>query len=149
MCQVFNGIGTGIFATCAQIAIMASVTHQEIAVAVALWGMFGSIGAAIGQAIAGALWTNILPDQLYKALPEESKNLTMTIYSSFVIQQDYPMGSPIRDAIIVAYADVQRKMVIAGCAFMPPVVIAVFMWRNINVKKLELEKGKQTKGTVW
>merc|ERR1712093_595825 len=56
MCQVFNGIGTGIWATTAQLAVMASVSHQEVAVAIALWGMFGSIGSAIGQAIAGALW---------------------------------------------------------------------------------------------
>src|SRR4051794_21733404 len=55
MCQVMMGIGTGIFATCAQLAIMASVTHQELAIAVALWGMFGSIGSSIGTSIAGAL----------------------------------------------------------------------------------------------
>lgn len=149
MCQIFMGIGTGIFATTAQLAIMASVTHQEIAVAVALWSMFGSIGASIGQAIAGALWTSIVPTRLFEALPEESKNLTMTIYSSLSIQQEYPMGSPIRDALIVAYADVQRKMVIAGSAFLPVMLISIVFWKSINVKKMEAEHGKQTKGTVW
>ncbi|PVH77133.1 putative transporter [Cadophora sp. DSE1049] len=148
MCQVFNGIGTGIWATCAQLAVMASVSHQEVAVAIALWGMFGSIGAAIGQAIAGALWTNILPKELYKALPEESKNLTATIYSSFVIQQDYPVGTVIRDAIIVAYADVQRKMVVAGSAFMPVCVLAIVLWKRMDVRKMEKEK-TQSKGTIW
>jgi len=143
------GIGTGIWATCAQLAIMASVTHQEIAVAVALWGMFGSIGSAIGQTIAGSLWTNILPKKLVEFLPEGSKDLASTIYTSLVIQTDYPVGTAIRDGIIEAYGDVQRKMVIAGCAFLPLCLIMLFMWRSINVKTLELEKGKQTKGTVW
>ena len=148
-CQLLNGIGTGIFAQCAQLGIMATMTHQEIAVALALWGLFGSIGAAIGSAIAGAIWTNLLPGQLLKFLPADSQELMPEIYSSLAIQQTYPVGSPIRDAIISAYAVVQRKMVIAGVAFVPLFVICVFMFKNINVKKLEAKKGAQTKGNVF
>jgi hypothetical protein len=148
MCQLFNGIGTGIFATCGQLAVMAAVTHQEIAVATALWGMFGSIGAAVGLTIAGGLWTNVLPGALVRELPEGSKDLAATIYSSLVIQQEYPVGTEVRDAIIRAYADVQRKMVIAGCGFVPLLVVCILMWRNLNVKKLE-EHRSQAKGTIW
>lgn len=125
------------------------IIDQEIAVVIALWSMFGSIGAAVGFAIAGGLWTNILPEQLYSHLPEESKNLTATIYSSLAIQQEYPLGDPIRNATIAAYADVQRKMVIAGSAFIPILLLSVWMWKNINVKKLEKESGTQTKGTIF
>ncbi|SPO04706.1 related to transporter (major facilitator superfamily) [Cephalotrichum gorgonifer] len=145
MCQVLNGIGTGIFAQCAQIAMMAVVTHQEIAVVLAIFGLFGSIGAATGNAIAGALWTNILPAQLTKYLPEEAKPLMPEIYGSFVIQQDYPMGSEIRSAIIKAYGIVQHKMVIAGSAFVPIFVLCVFLFKDVNVRKAK----KQTKGNVF
>lgn len=149
MCQLFNGLATGTWALCAQMAIMASVTHQEIAVSLAMFGLFGSIGASIGYAIAGGLWTNILPGKILEFLPEENKNLTATIYGSIIEQMSYPMGSPIRDAVIAAYADVQRKMVIAGSCFIPLCLVALLMWKNINVKKLEETRGKQTKGTVW
>jgi hypothetical protein len=149
MCQMFNGISSGIWALTAQLAIMACVTHQEIAVALALFSMFGSIGAAIGLAIAGSLWTNVLPTQLLNRLPADSKSLAGEIYGSIIVQKSYPMDSPIRDAIIGAYADVQRKMVIAGAAFTPLLLICIIMFRNINVKKLEKTKGKQTKGNVW
>jgi MFS family permease len=149
MCQVLNGIGSGIFVQCGQLAIMAVVTHQEIAVSMALWGLFGSIGAAIGSAIAGAIWTNILPAELTKFLPEGSKELMPQIYSSLIIQQEYPMGTEIRSAIISAYGVVQHKMVIAGSAFVPVFLMCVFMYKNVNVKKLEEEKGKQTKGNVF
>lgn len=149
MCQLFNGIYSGVWALTAQLAIMASVSHQEIAVGLAMWGLFGSIGAAIGFAVSGALWTNIFPGQLYKALPDDSKNLTATIYGDITVQLSYPMGSPIRTAIIEAYQDVQRKMVITGVAFIPLCLGCLFLWRNINVKKLEEEEGKQTKGTVF
>ncbi|KAK1488420.1 major facilitator superfamily transporter [Colletotrichum abscissum] len=149
MCQIFNGVASGIFSICSQIAIMSSVTHQQIAIALALHGLFGSIGAAIGLAIAGGIWNNVLKKNIYAQLPEGSKDLTASIYASIETQLSYPMGSPIRTAIIAAYADVQRKMVIAGCAFIPLVLLSLLIWRNINVKTVEEEKGKQTKGTVF
>ncbi|KAF6799523.1 siderophore iron transporter mirb [Colletotrichum sojae] len=149
MCQIFNGVASEIFALTSQLAVMSSITHQEIAIGLALHSLFGSIGASIGLAIAGGLWNNLLKDAIYKNLPEASKDLTAKIFSDITVQLSYPMGSEIREAIIAAYADVQRKMVIAGCAFIPLILIALLMWRNINVKTVEEEKGKQTKGTVW
>ncbi|GKT89517.1 siderophore iron transporter mirB [Colletotrichum tofieldiae] len=149
MCQIFNGVASGIFSICSQIAIMSSVTHQQIAIALALHGLFGSIGAAIGLAIAGGIWNNVLKKAIYQQLPADSKDLTASIFASITTQLSYPMGSPIRTAIIAAYADVQRKMVIAGCAFIPLILLSLLIWRNINVKTVEEEKGKQTKGTVF
>ncbi|KAL0936305.1 siderophore iron transporter mirb [Colletotrichum truncatum] len=149
MCQIFNGVASGIFSICSQLAVMASVTHQQVAVGLALHGLFGSIGAAIGLAIAGGIWNNVLKDAIYKNLPDASKDLTAKIFGDLTVQLSYPMGSPIRTAIITAYADVQRKMVIAGCAFIPLIFLSLIIWRNINVKTVEEEKGKQTKGTVW
>ena len=111
--------------------------------------MFGSIGSAIGFTIAGGIWTNILPQQILHNLPEDSKDLAVSIYSSFVIPQEYPMGSPIREATNAAYANVQRRMVIAGACFIPICLISVIMWRNVNVKKLEEERGTQSKGTIF
>ena len=149
MCQVFNGIACGIWPLVGQLAIMASVGHQEIAVGLALWGLFGSVGAAIGLAIAGALWNNVLPKQLLHRLPADAKDQMATIFGDLNVQLGYPMGSPVRDAIIGAYGDVQRKMVIAGAAFTPLCLICVLMLKNINVRNLEATKGKQTKGNVF
>ncbi|GAP89898.1 putative siderophore iron transporter mirB [Rosellinia necatrix] len=149
MCQLFNGIASEIWSLTAQLAIMATITHQEIAVALALWRLFGSIGASIGFAIAGALWTNILPAKLYEFLPDDAKDQVAEIFGSIVVQQSYPMGTPIRTAIIAAYADAQRKMVIAGAAFLPLCLICLLMWKNVNVKTLEESRGKQSKGNVF
>ena len=94
MCQIFNGFYSGIWAPVAQLAIMASIGHQEVAVSLAIFSLFGGIGAAIGNAIAGGIWNNILPDQLYKHLPAGDKDLVAEIFSSLAIQQDYPKGTP-------------------------------------------------------
>lgn len=149
MCQVFNGLSSGIWPLTGQLAIMASVGHQEIAVALALFGLFGSVGAAIGLAIAGAIWNNVLPQKLLELLPADSKDQMATIFGDINVQLSYPIGSPVRDAIEGAYSDVQRKMVIAGAAFTPLCLLCVLIMKNINVRNLEAVNGKQTKGNVF
>ena len=128
---------------------MVPVTHQEIAAVLAIQGLFGSIGSSIGIAIAGALWTNILPQKLEEHLPEAVKGEAAAIYASITTQLGYEWGSPEREAIVRAYGDVQRYMVIAGVCFTPFCLASIWFWRNVNVKKLEEKYGKQTKGTVW
>ncbi|KAF2853038.1 siderophore iron transporter-like protein mirB [Plenodomus tracheiphilus IPT5] len=147
--QVIVGLGTGIFATCAQLAVMVPVTHQEIAAITALWGLFGSFGSSIGVAIAGAMWNNLLPRELYNRLPEASKVNATLIFGDIETQIAFLDGTPERDAVVGAYSYIMRNMVIAGVALVPLCLASIFLWKNINIKKLEEEKGKQTKGTVF
>ncbi|KAJ3546615.1 hypothetical protein NM208_g1920 [Fusarium decemcellulare] len=147
--QVLLGLGTGIFAICGQIAVMAPVTHQQIAVVNAIWGLFGGIGSSIGFAIAGGMWNNLLPQELYKRLPEDTKDQYRVIFGDIVTQMSYADGTPERDAVVGAYSAVMRKMVIAGACTVPLCLASIWLWKNINVKKIEEEKGKQTKGTVF
>lgn len=128
---------------------MVPVTHQEIAVVNAIWGLFGSFGSSIGYAIAGAMWNNILPGQLLQRLPESSKADYRTIFGDITVQSSFADGTPERDAVVGAYADVQRKMVITGACFVPLCLACIWVWKNTNIKKLEKEEGKQTKGTVF
>jgi len=147
--QVLVGLGTGIFATCAQLAVMVPVTHQEIAAVNAIWGLFGSFGSSIGFAIAGAMWNNILPAQLYERLPEASKVNSTLIFGKISEQLVFLDGTPERDAVVGAYQHVMRLMVITGVCLVPFCMASIYLWKNINVRKLEEEKGKQTKGTVF
>ncbi|KAF3038217.1 hypothetical protein E8E11_005802 [Didymella keratinophila] len=147
--QVLVGLGTGIFAQCGQLAIMAPVTHQQIASVSALWGLFGGFGSSIGFAIAGAIWNNVTPGKLLELLPEESKVDAPLIFGNITMQMMYLDGTPERDAVVGAYAHSQRLMVITGACFVPLCILSIFIWKNINVKKLEEERGKQTKGLVF
>ena len=146
MTQILVGLGSCIFSTCGHLAIMAVVTHQEIAVVSAVWGLFGSIGASLGYAIAGGMWNNILESEMYKRLPEGSKHLSSTIFASIETQMSYGDNTPKRTAIVGAYGDLQRKMVIVGVCLTPICVLCTYFWRNVNVKKLLTE---QTAGKVW
>lgn len=149
MTQVLIGLGSGFFTACAQLAVMVPVTHQEVAVVIAIWGMFGSIGAAVGSAIAGGIWNNVMPEQIYDRLPEGSKNVSSVVFGDIAYQIVYEDGTPEREAIVGSYAHVQRLIVITGTAIMPLCLAAIWVWKDINVKKLRKEKGDQTKGNIW
>ncbi|OAA72426.1 siderophore iron transporter mirB [Cordyceps fumosorosea ARSEF 2679] len=146
--QFLVGLGSEIFTACSTLAIMAPVTHQYIAAVNAIGGLFGSVGAAIGFAIAGAMWNNMVPQELTNRLPEGLKGNASAIFADINIQGSFADGSPEREAVVGAYSHVMRLMVIVGAAFMPLCVLCVFAWKNINVKKIEEEQGKQTKGNT-
>ncbi|KID72721.1 MFS siderochrome iron transporter 1 [Metarhizium brunneum] len=146
--QFLVGLGSEILVLCSSLACQAPVTHQQIAAVIALSGMFGGFGASIGLSIAGAIWNNLLPQKLYEYLPEGAKNQSMTIFGDIEQQIAFPDGSPEREAIVAALGDTMRLMVIAGVALMPLCAVCIYAWKNINVKKLEEQQGKQTKGTT-
>lgn len=142
--QILNSISSGTLVMTEQLAAMSAVPHNEVAVVLALEGLFTSIGGSVGQSISGAIWTNLLPGKLREFLPVEQRAHWREIYGSLEVQLGFPMGSPTRDAIISAYGFVQRRMLLAGVLFMPLALGCVLLWRNIDVK------GKrQTRGTVF
>lgn len=143
MCQIFIAFAGGTLVICEQMAAMAAVSHQHVAVILAIEAMFANIGGAIGLTVAGAIWTGIFPEKLAEYLPPESQGNLTEIYGDLVTQLSYPVGSPTRDAINRAYGDAQKHMLIGATGILAVSFIAVIMWRDIKVKDF-----KQVKGTV-
>ncbi|KAH8898009.1 major facilitator superfamily transporter [Thozetella sp. PMI_491] len=148
MCQVLVGFGVELLQVMSHLALMAKAGPSNVAVAMAIYGLFGSIGASTSYAIAGGMWTNIFPYNLEAFLPDEYKGQAHEIYGDITKQMQFPIGHPVRDAVIAAYADVARKMVIVGACLIPLVIGAVAIWKNFNVKEMEGEE-KQEKGNVF
>lgn len=142
MCQILKAVSGGTIIICEQLAVMSVVSHNELAVMLAVIGLASSVGRSIGTSISGAIWTNQLPGKLEKYLPEESQGNLTTIFGDLRVQLGYPWGSPTRDAIVSAYGDVQRNMVIAGACFMPLALGCVLLWKNVNVSKFRQTEGK-------
>ncbi|OMP86129.1 Siderophore iron transporter mirB [Diplodia seriata] len=144
MCQILSAFAGGTLVVTEQLAAMAAVPHNEVAAVLALEGMFTSVGGSVGQSISGAIWTNLMPKMMEEFLPQEEKGKALAIYGSLATQLAYPVGSPVREAVVAAYGYVQRRMLIAGVCFMPVAMGCVLLWRDINVKKV-----RQTKGNVF
>ena len=148
--QILIGLASAVLTTCVQLAVMVPVTHQEIAVVLAILGLFGSIGSGIGISISGAIWNNLLRQKLREHLPEESKKLTPVIFADIKKQLAYKWGTPEREAIVTAYGIILRYMCIAGICFVPLCLACIWVWKDVNVKKIEeTEEDKQTRGNVW
>ncbi|RDB27339.1 Siderophore iron transporter 3 [Hypsizygus marmoreus] len=130
--QLLQGIGGGFAAVTSQVAAQASVPHSDVAMVTAVVLLVTEIGGAIGSAIAGAIWTNLMPGKLALHLPDVSEEDRATLFGSIVAAIEYPRGSPIREGVIQAYDDVMKVMLIAATVLAAvPLVLAFFMpnWR--------------------
>ncbi|WVN86088.1 uncharacterized protein L203_101246 [Cryptococcus depauperatus CBS 7841] len=140
MCQVFTAFG-GTMIDCQQVAVVAAASHNDAAAVLALLGLFGSVGGAIGNSVSGAIWTNTLPKALRSYLPKESLGDWKAIYDSLDTQLSYPVGSETRTAIINAYAEAQSRMLIASISIMALSLIWIFVIKNIRVTDIQQAKG--------
>ncbi|KAL0257650.1 hypothetical protein SLS55_006813 [Diplodia seriata] len=141
MVEIFISLAGGTMIIGQQVAIMAVADHNDVAAVLAILGLFGYMGGAVGNSISGGIWTNTLPKALQEFLPADTVDQWETIYDDLTVQLSYPMGSATRDAIIKAYALAQQRMLIAGTAIMALALIWVFMLKNIKVSDLEQVKG--------
>ncbi|KAK2047344.1 siderophore iron transporter mirB [Colletotrichum somersetense] len=143
MCQIMIAFAGGTLGLCEEMVVMAVVEHQHLAVVLAMGGMFASVGGAIGATAAAAIWQNVFSKRLMDYLPADTKSNFAAIYGALEVQRSYPMGSAARDAIIRAYTDTQRVMLIASTAVLVSAVVCVAVWKDLRVKDF-----KQTKGNV-
>lgn len=158
--QILLGIAGGMFAYPTQNSIQAATRHEHVAVITGLYLATYSIGAAFGNTVSGAIWTQVLPNQLAIDLaPFNNATLVTYFYGSPVFAiLDYPVGTPERAAVITAYQHVQRLLCITGICLCVPFLIFALLLRNPrlgNEQSLpdaevsEGEAGKVTPKKPW
>ncbi|KAI4920614.1 uncharacterized protein J4E92_008257 [Alternaria infectoria] len=141
--EVLGAMASAMLYNVEQVAIMMAVPHDQVAVAIALLNLVTAVGGAIGQSVSGTLWAQIVPKRLVEYLPEESKHLAPKIYGDITTQLSLPWGSPERQAVVHAFGDAQKIMVLMGtCAFVP-CFIWVAMLENQRMSERKARKGLQ------
>ncbi|BGP22163.1 hypothetical protein JCM10295v2_001041 [Rhodotorula toruloides] len=75
--------------------------HTDVATAISLLSMLASLGGAVGSAIAAAVWTSTMPQNLAKKLPQLSSAEVATFFGSITTARDQP--AEIRQGVIAAY----------------------------------------------
>ncbi|EME45835.1 hypothetical protein DOTSEDRAFT_71510 [Dothistroma septosporum NZE10] len=143
--QVFLGVGGSLTHVPAQLGVQASASHSEVAAATALFLTFLEIGGAVGSGISGAIWTSNVPKKLALYLPEETKDQAAEIFGNITLaSRGWPMGSPTRIAINMAYQEAMTKILtVAVFVALPCIVLSLFM---TNYKLDEIDQG--VKGVV-
>lgn len=117
--EVVLGIAGGLVYFPAQAALQTVVKHEHVAIVTALFTACFQVGAGIGNALSGAIWTNTMPTKLRTGLEgagiANATALAKDVYGNPVAWiKKYPVGTPERMAVEGAYRDVQRLICIAG-----------------------------------
>lgn len=114
--QIITGVGGGTINVPAQLALQAACNHQDVAVATAMFLTMANVGGAVGSAVSGAVWSNLLPGKLERGLADLPAREDITlIYNSYIAAMGYEWGSEERIAINKAYEEVFRIQLIIAC----------------------------------
>ncbi|KAK0242891.1 drug:h+ antiporter [Armillaria nabsnona] len=126
--QIIQSMGGGMSAITIQTAAQASVSHKDVATVTAMVLLLTEIGGAIGNSLAGAIWTNLMPGKLLKYLPNIPQDERDALYSSITTVTTYARGTEIREGAISAYGDVMKIMLIVATVMsVIPLIISLFM----------------------
>ncbi|KAG2753577.1 MFS general substrate transporter [Suillus brevipes Sb2] len=126
--QILQGFGGGFAAISSQVGAQASVPHADVAIITAVVLLLTEIGGAVGNACAGAIWSNTMPGNLEKYLPWLSDEQRAELYGSITLAASYPRGDPVREGVINAYDDTMKIMVtVATVLSVVPVLLALAM----------------------
>ncbi|MCJ1466730.1 hypothetical protein MMC07_005350 [Pseudocyphellaria aurata] len=135
--QIAVGIGGGMVNVPAQLGVQASVSHDDVAAATAIFLTVVSIGGAVGSAISGAVWTADIPKKLTLYLPSDAQADASEIFGSLSVATGYTMGTPARTAINRSYQETMNVLlVIAVCLCVPLVPLSLLM-RNHRLDRID------------
>lgn len=114
--QLLTGVGGGTINVPAQLGLQAACAHTNVAVATAMFLTMANIGGAVGSAVSGAIWSNLLPGKLERNLDGlAAKENSTAIYENYFTAMEYQWGTPERIAINRSYEEVFRIQLIAAC----------------------------------
>ncbi|KAK8143819.1 hypothetical protein G3M48_006699 [Beauveria asiatica] len=153
--QVIAGGGSGMISIVAQTAAQSVARHQDVANVTMLYETARAIGGAIGNAIAGSIWTKLLLAKLESHLPRASESSAIGIRDSLTVATSFAMGSPERAAISQSYTEVMRILLIASIAFLALSFLASLAIENVNLKAIDQETaqrgviGRSNFGAWW
>ncbi|KAI1304323.1 siderophore iron transporter mirC [Xylaria venustula] len=150
--QIAVGIGGGMLNVPAQLGVQASASHQQVAAATAVYLTMVEIGGAVGAAISGAVWTQLIPAKLAEYLPADLAPQAHTIFGDVTVASNYtmyPVDSPARMAINRSYQETVQVLLTIAISLSAPLVVLSFAMRNYKLDDIKQGvKGKVIGGTT-
>lgn len=129
--QVLLGIAGGMFPYPAQASLQTELRHEHLAVMTGIYLALYNIGSALGGAVSGAIWTQVLPGELSKRLDPINGTLAELTYADpFAMAIEYPVGTEERTGIIESYKHAQKILTIVGICLCVPLIAFSFVLRN-------------------
>jgi MFS transporter, SIT family, siderophore-iron:H+ symporter len=136
--QILLGIAGGLVPYPVLALLQANLKHEHFASITALYLTTYNIGGAFGNAIAGSVWTQLLPDDLTKNFDRFTNGTTLVNYayeSPFSFMDEYPIATPERDALIDSYRHVQWVLCIIGVCLCGLLVVAACFLPDLKLNR--------------
>ncbi|KAI4669817.1 ferrioxamine B transporter [Alternaria arbusti] len=132
--QICLGIAGGMFPYPAQASIQAATKHEHVAIVTGIYLATYNIGSALGNTVSGAMWQQIIPNELARRIGDPS--LAAVAYGDpFAFATLYPVQTPERIAVIQAYRHVQKLLCITGICLAVLLVAFSLVIRNPELGK--------------
>lgn len=127
--QVVLGIAGGMFPYPTQASLQVQLQHENLAVMTGVYLAVYNIGAAFGNTVSGAIWTQTLPKFLVNHLANDG--IASAVFASPLTEAvKYPMGSPERVGIVGAYRQANRLLAITAICLCVPLIGFAMALRN-------------------
>lgn len=127
--MVVWGIGNTMMSYPVVVSLQSITSHENMATVIALFYAVYRIGGAVGSAVSGAIWTQILYKKLLENLGDPA--LAASAYGSpLAFIQLHPWGSPTRIAMVDAYRYVQKYEILIGLIFATPLIVFALFLRD-------------------
>ena len=141
------GIGGGLINVPAQLGVQASVVHQDVAAATAIFLTIVEIGGAVGSAISGAVWTAKIPAKLKQYLPPPVKADATLILGNLTLAESYAVGSSERVAIDRSYQETMNVLLIIAICLAVPLLPLSLLMRNYKLGHVCCNPSSRSKQT--
>lgn len=128
--QALLGVAAGFCAYPTQALVQSACKREHVSAMTGIYLPTFNIGSALGTCVAGVIWSEVLPSTLEDNLRfQQNSTLARSIYQSpFDVVPDYPVGTPIRSAIITSYGKVQVLLATtAFCLCIPMMAIGPWL----------------------
>lgn len=127
------GFGVAFIARLVVVSAQACTSHEYTALIIAVFASLYSIGSALSKCVTGAIWTQ----RMYSTIAEKMVQLDvdpklakLAYAAPYTFIKSHPWGSPARVAVVLAYADIQKKMCITGLCLCVPTLVVAFCLRD-------------------
>lgn len=141
--MVLLGLGQGFFNRLVIVSAQACTNHEYMASVTAMFNAIYQIGGSFGKCVSGAIWTQTMYRTIKKHMVQlgQDPSLAKPAYDApYDFIKDWGWGSLPRIAVVLAYAEVQKKLCIVGlCVCVPLLFFGLFLRDNrlSNAQSLE------------
>lgn len=139
--KTMYGIGRGFYQTASQVALQSVVSHQDVAVATAVFFSAMTVGGAIGVSVGGAYWNNYLPDRLAEYLPAEAQKDAGKYFKD--MKAALKTTGPIREAINLSYRLTMKNLAIMATCFLVPLIFLMLLIKDVRLETTEEELARE------